>query len=268
MLAILKTKIKKRGQQMKKILFLLGLLLCVMPKIVAQDKIVPYYRIGGHYFSKDLSMDEAFKISSSIMVLGDNQGNRVINLLVADGFKVPESIKKYEIPFEKVKNAEQLEEGAQNFAKMNKLTNSTGVAMFQEGKALPDDFSETDLNGKTWTKSDMKGRVTVVNVWNSGCGPCRKEMPVLSMWKNKYPDVLFISANFEEADKVRRITDKAGFNWTHIADDKYFTKRVGKQGYPLTIVVDKDGIVRYCKNGTNEDIRSEILQVVEKWNKL
>lgn len=167
-----------------------------------------------------------------------------------------------------MKNAEQLEEGAQNFAKMNKLTNSTGVAMFQVGKALPDDFAETDLNGKTWTKSDVKGRVTVVNVWYSGCGPCRKEMPVLSMWKNKYPDVLFISANFEEADKVKRITDKAGFNWTHIVDDTYFTKRVGKQGYPLTIVVDKDGIVRYCKNGTNDDIRSEILQVVEKWNKL
>jgi len=81
---------------MKKLLFLLGLLLCVMPKIVAQDKIVPSYRIGGHYFSKELSMDEAFKISSSIMALADNEGNRVINLLVDDGFKVPESIKKYE----------------------------------------------------------------------------------------------------------------------------------------------------------------------------
>lgn len=264
MLAILKTKIKKRGQQMKKLLFLLGLLLCVMPKIVAQDKIVPSYRIGGHYFSKDLSMDEAFKISSSIMALADNEGNRVINLLVDDGFKVPESIKKYEIPFEKVKNAEQLEEGARNFQKMNKLINSTGVAMFEVGKALPDEFSETDLNGKTWTKDDLKGHVTVVNVWYSGCGPCRKEMPVLSTWKNKYPDVLFISANFEEADKVKRITEKAGFNWTHIVDDTYFTKRVGKQGYPLTIVVDKDGIVRYCKNGTNDNIRSEILQVIDR----
>lgn len=92
---------KKRGQQMKKLLFLLGLLLCVMPKIVAQDKIVPSYRIGGHYFSKNLSMDEAFKICSSIMVLGDNEGNSVINLLVDDGFKVPESIKKYEIPLKR-----------------------------------------------------------------------------------------------------------------------------------------------------------------------
>ena len=253
---------------MKKLLFLLGLLLCVMPKIVAQDKIVPSYRIGGHYFSKELSMDEAFKISSSIMALADKDGNRVVNLLVGDDFKVPESIKKYEIPFENVLNGEQLEEGAQNFAKMKKLINSSDVEKFVVGKALPDDFAEKDIDGKTWTKDDLKGRVTVVNVWYSGCGPCRKEMPVLSTWKNKYPDVLFISANFEEADKVKRITEKAGFNWTHIVDDTYFTKRVGKQGYPLTIVVDKDGIVRYCKNGTNYNIRSEILQVVEKWNKL
>lgn len=43
-------------------------------------------------------MDEAFKISSSIMALADKDGNRVVNLLVGDDFKVPQSIKKYEIP--------------------------------------------------------------------------------------------------------------------------------------------------------------------------
>lgn len=83
---------------MKKILFLLGLLLCVASQMMAQDKVVPMYRIGGHYFSKELPMDEAFKISSSIMALADKDGNRVVNLLVGDDFKVPESIKKYEIP--------------------------------------------------------------------------------------------------------------------------------------------------------------------------
>lgn len=48
---------------MKKILLLLGLLLSVASQIVAQDKIVPMYRIGGHYFSKELPMDEAFKLA-------------------------------------------------------------------------------------------------------------------------------------------------------------------------------------------------------------
>lgn len=248
---------------MKKILLLLGLLLCVASQMIAQDKIVPMYRIGGHYFSKKLPMDEAFKISSSIMALADKDSNRVVNLLVGDDFKVPESIKKYEIPFEKVLNGEQLEEGAQNFAKMKKLINSTDVEKFVVGKALPDDFAEKDIDGKTWTKEELKGRVTVINVWYSGCGPCRREMPMLSTWKDKYPDVQFVSANFENVDKVKQITEKEGFNWTHIANDTYFTKRVGNEGYPLTIVVDKNGIVRYCKHGTNDNnVRSEILQLI------
>ena len=84
----------KHNQRVKKILLLLSLLLCVMSHVTAQDKIVPMYRIGGHYFSKELPMDEAFKISSSIMALADKDGNRVVNLLVGDDFKVPESIKK------------------------------------------------------------------------------------------------------------------------------------------------------------------------------
>lgn len=105
---------------MKKLLLLFGFL-CVVSHMMGQDKIVPSYRIGGHYFSKELPMGEAFKISSSIMALADKDGNRVVNLLVGDDFKVPESIKKYEIPFEKVLNGEQLEERAQNFAKMKKL---------------------------------------------------------------------------------------------------------------------------------------------------
>ena len=248
---------------MKKLLLLFGFL-CVASQMIAQDKIVPMYRIGGHYFSKELPMDETFKISSSIMALADKDGNRVVNLLVGDDFKVPQSIKKYEIPFEKVLNGEQLEEGALNYAKMKKLINSTGVEKFIVGKALPDDFSEKDIDGKTWTKDGLKGRVTVVNVWYSGCGPCRREMPMLSKWKNKYPDVQFVSANFENVDKVKQITEKEGFNWTHIANDTYFTKRVGNEGYPLTIVVDKNGIVRYCKHGANNNASSEILQLIEK----
>lgn len=146
---------------------------------------------------------------------------------------------------------------------MKKLINSTDVEKFIVGKALPDDFAEKDIDGKTWTKEELKGRVTVINVWYSGCGPCRREMPMLSTWKDKYPDVHFVSANFENVDKVKQITEKEGFNWTHIANDTYFTKRVGNEGYPLTIVVDKNGIVRYCKHGANDNnVRSEILQLI------
>ncbi|MSS45014.1 TlpA family protein disulfide reductase [Cutibacterium sp. WCA-380-WT-3A] len=37
-----------------------------------------------------------------------------------------------------------------------------------------------DLNGKTISTDDAKGKVIVVNVWGSWCAPCRHEAPALA----------------------------------------------------------------------------------------
>ena len=247
---------------MKKWLLVLGLALLVTPRMMAQSVVVPSYRIGNHYFTKELPLDEVFKISQSIGTLKDKDGNRVVNVLVPDGFTLPASFRKYEIPLEQVKDAAQLEDAASSFATMQKLIHSGASGKIVVGHPLPGTFTEKDIEGTVWTQDSLRGHITVINVWYSGCGPCRKEMPILSTWKNEMPGVLFLSANFEKADKVRSITAQEQFNWTHIAGDTYFTKRVGSGGYPLTIVLDSEGIVRYCQNGTNERIRQEIRQLI------
>ena len=89
-------------------------------------------------------------------------------------------------------------------------------------------------------------------------------MPILSEWKNKYPNVIFLFVNFEKADKVRKITEPRGFNWTHLYVDNYLVKFVGSGGFPLFIVLGEDGVIRYMVNGTNEKIRQDILNVINK----
>ena len=132
------------------------------------------------------------------------------------------------------------------------------------GERLPGAFRLNDIDGKVWTGESISGHVTVINCWYSGCGPCRREMAELSQWRGEWPSVIFLSANFESADKVREIVKAEGFNWTHIYNDTYFTQWVGGEGYPLTIVLDKSGIVRNITHGTNKEKRIAIHKMIEQ----
>ncbi len=61
-------------------------------------------------------------------------------------------------------------------------------------------FSGTDLNDKTVSLSDFKGKVVVVDIWATWCGPCKKEIPFLKAMEKEYhgKDVVFLSISVDE----------------------------------------------------------------------
>ena len=60
-------------------------------------------------------------------------------------------------------------------------------------------------------------------------------------------------------------TDKHHFTWTHLVEAKDMMAWIGYEGFPLTIVVDKKGIVRHAVHGTtNETKREELLAKIKE----
>lgn len=259
---------KKMMKQM-----MMALLLAMMPFAasaqetpVVQEQadrlLSPSIMVNRHFYVKGLPLDVSKVKSMSAIKYGEN-GNLMIFTMYPN-FTIPKEWEKYEIPRSRVKSLSEIEDQIETNQQMLSLTRHNENTDALCGKPLPGSFTLHDLNGKLWTEQSLKGHKVVINAWYSGCGPCLREMPILSEWKNKYPNVIFLSVNFEKADKVRKITDVRGFNWTHLYGDNYFVKFVGSGGFPLFIVLGEDGLIRYMVNGTNEKIRQDILNVINK----
>ena len=229
------------------------------------DTIVPKFLINGYFFREMPKLPDAV---TSMTRLKDKEGNS----LVAIGLNVdlPKSVIRQAIPHELVHNADQFLNGVNMIQTMQELTQAnvkTDGTFYspKTGEPFPQ-FSEKDMDGRTWTNDSIHGRVMVLNLWYAGCGPCRAEMPELSTWKEQLPDVMFFSATYHDAETVKRITDKHHFNWTHLVEAKDMMSWIGTEGFPFTLVVDKQGIVRHASYGTNEEKRAELLAKIKEAN--
>ena len=79
-----------------------------------------------------------------------------------------------------------------------------------------------------------------------------------------YPNVQFFSATYHDETLTRKITEQHNFTWTHLIEVKDMMSWIQGEGFPLTIVVDKNGIVRHLVHGTSEEIRASILECIQQ----
>ena len=248
-------------------LFIILLMMCSLTATAQErtDTVIPKVLCNGYFFRDMKSLPYS---SFSIHRLKDNEGNSIVAVDVNGA--LPESVIQQAIPREQVHNADQFLKGINMLHEMEELTRGKekghGILYYPEvGKQFPK-FCEKDVDGRIWTNDSVRGHVMVLNLWYSGCGPCRAEMPELSTWKEKFPDVIFFSATFHKAEQVKNITEKQHFTWTHLVEAKDMMSWIGNKGFPLTVVVDKHGIVRHAVHGTSEGNRAQILTKIKEAN--
>lgn len=106
------------------------------------------------------------------------------------------------------------------------------------------DFTLTDLQGKSWTLRELRGKVVVVNFWATWCQPCRKEMPDLDALYNRFKGegLVVLGISDEDGGKVRPFIAERQVTYPVLLDPG---RRVNDlfqvQGIPKTFVYDRDG---------------------------
>lgn len=94
---------------------------------------------------------------------------------------------------------------------------------------------------------DLKGRVTIVNVWASWCGPCRLEHPLL-VDLAKDESIRMVGINYkDQAENARRFLGALGNPYAAVGVDANGRAAIdwGVYGVPETYIVGPDGAIRH-----------------------
>ncbi|MBD5257104.1 MAG: TlpA family protein disulfide reductase [Barnesiella sp.] len=217
--------------------------------------------VDGMFFDKSTPAKSLIVGNSIVTPMKTPDGARVLAIYLPDGYVMDEALKAKAIPAERVKYGDKLlRDYKQHKPLISRVYEGIGVTVGEPFVKF--EYSDTDNN--VWNNEKLKNKIFVINIWQSECGPCRREMPTLSQWKERYPDVIFLSASRHDKDVILPIAERHNFTWTHLQEATDLVALVGKEGFPLTIVVDKDGIVRFAKVGATEENQAEAIAVIEE----
>ena len=115
------------------------------------------------------------------------------------------------------------------------------------------DFTLPSLDGPNLRLQEQRGRVVMINFWASWCGPCRVEMPHLARLYEKYRGSGFtvLAVNIDESpQKAASLATQLGMRFPVLLDtDKKVSRLYDLSTMPSTVLVDRDGRVRYVHRG-------------------
>jgi len=121
----------------------------------------------------------------------------------------------------------------------------------------------SELGGETFDLTKLRGKVVMVNYWATWCAPCKKEMPVLNSFYRRYHDqglvIIGISADRpQDFPRMRRVSGTLAYPTSTL--DRISLDGFGPPtGFPLTYVIDRDGIVRDQFIDVREDLLRDVV---------
>ncbi len=139
-------------------------------------------------------------------------------------------------------------------------------------KSFPFNFSLKDLDDKPISLADYKGKVLIVDLWGTWCGPCQQEIPQFVRLHKKYNEkgleivgINFENAEGEEAEKlVRDFAKEFGIPYTCALGDREWLETVpGARGFPTTLFIDREGKVRLLEVGYSSEMAPKLEAIVK-----
>ena len=128
-----------------------------------------------------------------------------------------------------------------------------------------------DGSGRKRTLADFRGKVVLLNIWATWCGPCRKEMPTLDRLQSRLGsaefEVVALSIDRGGQAVVKSFYDEIDVRALAIYVDATTEAqaKLGIVGVPTTLLIDQEGreLARYT--GPAEWDRPEVIDTIRRY---
>ncbi|HFE32117.1 MAG TPA: TlpA family protein disulfide reductase [Gammaproteobacteria bacterium] len=147
-----------------------------------------------------------------------------------------------------------------------------GSALALDVGSTAPDFTLKSRSGENIKLSEQRGDVVMINFWASWCAPCRQEMPLLEELHDRYADLGFtlLGVNVEEdSNAALDLLKEIPVTFPVLFDSRNdVSKRYNVVAMPTTVILDRDGNVRYVHKGYlpgyEDEYRKQIKELIRE----
>jgi len=144
-----------------------------------------------------------------------------------------------------------------------------------EGSTLPESLMDRELKSidqGSFRLSDFRGKVVVVNIWATWCGPCRREVPDYEKVRKEFAGrpVEFIGLTTENprtaSEKVKQFARDFNFGFRLGWADRETAQMLmnGRSVIPQTVVISAEGRLVSHWNGYGGQSRSRLREAIDR----
>ncbi len=130
------------------------------------------------------------------------------------------------------------------------------------------EFSLKNAAGEPVKLSDYRGKIVLLNFWDTWCEPCRQEIPWFISFEKEYKDrgfaVLGVSFDEDGWDAVTPYVQSRKMNYPVMVGGEDLSQLFAVQALPTTYVIDREGRIagRHIGLVSKKTYQQEILTLL------
>ena len=127
------------------------------------------------------------------------------------------------------------------------------------------DFTLQSIDGQSYTLSELKGNVIIVDFWATWCPPCRNSIPALIKLYNKYHDrgFMILGISTEDVNTLIEFRDAQQIPYPILSATNEVVRAYEVTAIPKMFFFDKTGAVRKTQTGYSPELEAQFDRLVD-----